>query len=120
MTEREMLEYAAKAFGLYAVDDISDCWTDANTGEEGEPLYPPHGFVTLSGVWNPLLDDGDAFRLAVELHAFVDVIHDRTQVVIGLEADVSVPHEDDQYAATRLAITRAAAEIGKAMEGEKK
>ena len=53
--------------------------------------------------WNPINDDGDALRLAVKLklwtHSGMGKYHD----------------QDDPYAATRLAIVRAAAAIGEAM-----
>ena len=53
--------------------------------------------------WNPITDDGDALRLAVKLklwtHSGMGNYHD----------------QDDPYAATRLAIVRAAAAIGEAM-----
>jgi hypothetical protein len=58
--------------------------------------------------WNPLTDDGDALRLAVKL----DLI-----VTIGAARDcdgrLSLDNSDDPYAATRRAIVRAAAEIGR-------
>jgi len=57
MTDREMLELAAKAAGI---DWIKNCvWI-----ENG--FYSPlakHERIA----WNPLTDDGDAFRLAVKL-----------------------------------------------------
>lgn len=120
MDDRTMLELAAKAAGLYAADDISDCWTDTNTGEEGEPLYPPCGFVTLSGVWNPLLDDGDALRLASELHINIEFVKGlTTKQFVEISAYPSgrgdclclEPIGDDPNKATRRAIARAAAEI---------
>jgi hypothetical protein len=56
--------------------------------------------------WNPLEDDGDALRLAVKLG--IDIA--KAQV------DYWDKHSNDPYAATRRAITRAAAEIGKGMK----
>jgi hypothetical protein len=53
MTDRELLEDAAKA---------------VNGG-----AWHPLTHDTPNGVWNPLLDDGDAFRLAVRLR--IDVVH---------------------------------------------
>jgi len=55
MTDRELLEMAAKAAG--AEFEVSD--------EDGVYLHQPIGGV--AGFWNPLTDDGDAFRLAVKL-----------------------------------------------------
>ena len=66
-------------------------------------------------MWNPLENDKDAFRLAVELGmAILPEDHD---VDIGLPNGQSVTetwHENggDKYVATRRAITRAAAGVG--------
>ena len=107
MTDRELLEMAAKAAG--AEFEVSD--------EDGVYLHQPIGGV--SGFWNPLTDDGDALRLAVKL-SIAPVFDPRFSVVhadpIGTVLDaVSVDYGTDPYAATRRAIVRAAAEIGKAM-----
>jgi hypothetical protein len=59
----------------------------------------------IEDIWNPLTDDGDALRLAVKL-----CLLDNHEIAI---APVNVWHGDDPYAATRRAIVRAAAEIGK-------
>ncbi len=72
--------------------------------------------------WNPLTDDGDSFRLMVRLGLFVDAYAPATTV-----GNVVCPtslacktraedHNGDAYAATRRAIVRAAAEIGKNMQ----
>lgn len=55
MTDREMLEFAAKAAGI---DRIWYEWD--MSGEWG--LREREG--TEGGLWNPLTDDGDALRLA--------------------------------------------------------
>lgn len=57
--------------------------------------------------WNPLEDDGDALRLAVKLGMFM------RQLVREIPRSEYVA---DPYAATRRAITRAAAEIGRNMK----
>jgi len=54
--------------------------------------------------WNPLDDDGDALRLAVKLKMW-------THSGMGC-----FQNELDPYAATRRAIVRAAAEIGRKMK----
>jgi hypothetical protein len=79
--------------------------------------------------WNPLEDDGDAFRLMVKLDLSSLVIwnhesggkrrewwspnsgHDG-----GKSATTEADYATDPYAATRLAIVRAAAKIGKEMK----
>ena len=117
MNDRELLELAAKAAGLRL--------SEHQTSQEGAPLWLDREHanpVTHSRDWNPLTDDGDALRLAVKLHLFVVVEGDqdadiarRTKVghlTIGSKCEL---HGSDPYAATRRAIVRAAAEIGKAM-----
>lgn len=113
MTDREMLELAAKAGGL-------DVWIDEN----GTPWIDGD-----KKIWNPLADDGDALRLAVKIGFDFGVCF---QVIIdgemswtgvrhtdrGGKYDILQNHDSYPYAATRLAITRAAAEIGKAMHKE--
>jgi hypothetical protein len=107
------MELAAKAAGMghilvmpvsraevsYAVEEV-----------DGGPLK----------AWNPLTDDGDALRLAVklDLHVQCDFTEEESKVYVygaflgnGIEED---PGELDKYGATRRAIVRAAAEIGKA------
>ena len=72
--------------------------------------------------WRPLTDDGDALRLAVK---FKMSVHSGTHSPSGIEfvyAQVRATKPcqeynlDDRDAATRRAIVRAAAEIGKQME----
>ena len=94
MTDKELLELAAKAAGLEVVTPT----------------------MLKYGQWNPLTDDGDALRLAVKLDIVPRVIGDTAyafadSVCIDFEEGV----DNDPYSATRRAITRAAAEIGKAM-----
>ncbi len=113
MTDRELLEMAAKAAGLpiksYAVD-TDDTFTHLIVGRK---------FTKEKVAWNPLNDDGDALRLAVKLGLLVHGADSPSTVwcQVGecpnafLEAA-----KPDPYAATRRAITRAAAEIGRSMQ----
>lgn len=111
MNDRELLELAAKAAGT----DLR--WHD---GWNGMPdLASIDGFV-----WNPLTDDGDALRLAVKLrldvmtcgrHAKQDEIQVGGAVVATTFQPIAHPY-DDPLTATRRAIVRAAAEIGKEMK----
>ena len=91
MTDREMLELAAKAAG-YEMNWLQGCQFTSGSDEW----------------WDPLGDDKDAFRLAVELNILWDVKVHYTKYL-----DLS---EIDKQKATRRAITRAAAEIGKVMQ----
>lgn len=103
MTDRELLELAAKAVGMWP---------------------SPEPFEHVMNRWSPLKDDGDALRLAVSLNLTIryDSLED------GPVVQVSMPWHDefsdywlnewlnkDATRATRRAITRAAAEIGKGM-----
>jgi len=103
--ERELLELAAKAHGRITFDKtgLADVFLDQDRN--------------LSS-WDPLTDDGDALRLAVKLDISVDI--DRVDAVTYVnfgyfaERNLDEPHGNDPYAATRRAIVRAAAEIGRA------
>ena len=109
MSDRELLELAAKAAGY---DTIIEMY---GFNDFGEPLLDANDPPT---VWNPLTDDGDALRLAVKLQIIVGKYDDYANAG-GIANDVDIvvwAHEEkDPYAATRRAIVRAAAEIGKAM-----
>jgi hypothetical protein len=102
MTDRELLELAAKAIGLPECGWMGPAF-----------MYIKDNTFTD---WNPLTDDGDALRLAVKLGMQITIILDgddgdhfpKTMVDWATEE-----HINDPYAATRRAITRAAAEIGK-------
>lgn len=94
-TDRELLELAAKAIGYSARQNRAGVWQ----------LFSGDEYVCF---WNPLTDDGDALRLAVKLG-----ITDLALEVGKLVAEEGFP--DDKYAATRRAIVRAAAQIGRAM-----
>lgn len=69
--------------------------------------------------WNPVDDDADAFKLFSSLN--FDVQQDADSVLVWYWVDayqsdadqIVVDVGDDRFAATRLAITQAAAEIGK-------
>lgn len=110
MTDKKLLELAAKAAGLKIV-----WFMDSPRNVTGMPDAFDIYSVPL---WNPLTDDGDALRLAVKLmldvtcHEYGAMVeHDYTWSVID-------ERSDDPYAATRRAIVRAAAEIGKEKENE--
>lgn len=66
----------------------------------------------ITAYWNPLTDDGDALRLAVALRIDIS-FNEEGGCVYAEQAMASVRrHKGDATAATRYAITRAAAEIG--------
>lgn len=96
ISDRELLEMAAKACGY-------EYWIT----EDHDRLLV-RGDDKLRRPWNPLTDDGDALRLAVKI-GFIEVA-DTLKFWINQDF-----HHGDPYAATRRAIVRAAAEIGKEM-----
>ena len=98
MTDRELLELAAKAAGMY-FDKYQECWY-----ENGEMSRP---------TWNPLTDDGDALRLAVKLRLILKNRDDLADAYSMEYSEKTLPA--DPYAATRRAIVRAAADIGRTM-----
>lgn len=107
MTDRELLELAAKAAG-YVLQETEDGY-ECNFDD--------------SRIWNPLTDDGDALRLAVKLKFHVGINPGNKVFCTPTYSDKPTMFEScerdgvqDPHAATRLAIVRAAAEIGKGMK----
>ena len=112
MTDRELLEAAAKAAGIHALRSPDGVLRNC-TG-----LHPAMNMLAAPP-WNPLTDDGDALRLAVKLRLDVK-INDFDTLCYGPSfgtRSAAETHTDypDPYAATRRAIVRAAAEIGRGM-----
>lgn len=109
MTDRELLELAAKAAGIEGRRCVENEPIQAN-------LRTGMWCDLLEDVWNPLTNDVDAFRLAVDLcidikpgqtkmSAWCHSIHDwLTETVVN-----------DKYATLRKVIVLAGAEIGKTM-----
>ena len=116
MSDRELLEFAAKAAGIHvptkkdypwAYIDESGIFRDISCAGDGSRMSR----------WNPITDDGDALRLAVKLK--FDILYYDTMIRVypRLPKCIVIHQEvgDDPYAATRRAIVRAAAEIGRQM-----
>lgn len=105
MTDRELLELAAKAAGIRF--------------HAGCEYSSSGGLRTLGGWWNPLAVNGDAFELAVRLR--LDICrpsskHAAVCVWVDHLCDFIEENEGaDTAAATRRAIVRAAAEIGRTL-----
>lgn len=109
MNDRELLELAAKAAGLGEVWYLEG----SDTPYVG-PRYT--GGAVEYRVWKPLEDDGDALRLAVKLRLLLDTEYNDGVGAGGNSLEeIWEPHETNPYAATRRAIVRAAAEIGRSM-----
>ncbi len=108
MDDRELLELSAKAAAIgggwgdkieyhNGAVDLRDVW-----------ILEGDGFVP----WNPLDDDGDALRLAVKLKLIVEVGSCWLSKYGPVFGEDVLP---DSLSATRRAIVRAAANIGRAM-----
>ena len=114
MTDRELLELAAKAAGIEGRYASLDEFPDWMTVHDGEGVY-----YTSSQAWNPLIDDGDALRLLVKLSMGVSVFEHHISATDDKGNEtyqrIQIFDGNDPYAATRRAIVRAAAEIGRGM-----
>lgn len=111
-TDRELLELAAKAGGIIGE---YESWTGQGFKEGIRQVI--NGTKCLRP-WNPLTDDGDALRLAVKLGIRLEFADGW---VVANAGSVCAPQfsertGSDAGAATRRAIVRAAAEIGRAMQ----
>ncbi len=104
MTNKELLELAAKAAG------ISFNWVKDWAGNEGVGIDGDGRTVTI---WNPLTDDGDALRLAVKLE-----MRDCCDSLWVIDKTSPEEYRRDPHSATRRAIVRAAAEIGKGKDND--
>ena len=132
-TDRELLNLAAKAADVFLTpktlarafpkwkwDEDFDLRYENGQGISGAVLvYDYDGKLsgTTREVWNPLTDDGDALRLAVRCDLDIELQHDCVYAN-GFNVQnyqLFEWHKDDKCAATRRAIVRAAAEIGKNM-----
>ena len=119
-TYRELMELAAKAAGI----DVSK----ANWGGGRDGFY----WLVVDNserveYWNPLINDGDALRLAVKLnidltHSWSVVNGDDNYPMASIYASSNEENSfyelkgSDPYAATRRAIVYVAAEIGREMK----
>lgn len=120
MNDRELLELAAKAAKIDVMwNEHWQCFKRKN---------PLQGLGGERHPWLPLDDDGDALRLAVKLgmslrlaqfeewtQVFVDDLYSRCAKPVTEHAGRTSKGQTIEQA-TRRAIVRAAAEIGKAMQ----
>ena len=121
-SDRELLELAAKAAGYKFK------WFKVKQWKEMKSKIGPYRYCTgtvevyghhHSKPWNPKVDDGDALRLSVQLDMCIEVnrVDEVVTVTGGYRGDYRAVEMfgDCMFAATRLAIVRAAASIGEAM-----
>lgn len=99
MSDREMLELAAKAAGIESGGGLFWCPATGNA-------------------WNPITDDGDEARLEAKLG--LNVLWGSRTVAVGRKhfgpfEERYQEHNGDKQAARRRAGVRAAAEIGRQM-----
>jgi hypothetical protein len=113
MTDKELLELAAKAMGrkiktkFYKSDGWCAWWHHVISKNIDEWCD-----------WNPHTDNADAFELAVKLQ--IDLNHGDEFIIAERVCELNITFrqskDSDPEAATRRAIVRAAAEIGRRME----
>lgn len=118
MTDRELLELAAKAYWGSEIDDVVSIeWSD----QDAAILYThadnqDHNGQDRTYRWNPLAEDADALQLAVKLRLQIDLADDcraAARVAGGRWHGYGTHSLGSIEAATRRAIVRAAAEIGR-------
>ena len=107
-TDRELLKLAADAASI----ELGD-WSETENG------FIRYYFITRH-IWNPLINDGDALRLAVMLGLDIETHGCNTThpyaCVFDCESNIAEevqPDDGDPYAATRRAIVMASAERAK-------
>jgi hypothetical protein len=115
-TDDDLLELAARAAGIKPFAILNGHYVMAD---------PMGGWLYGPPVWNPLTDDGDALRLAIKLGADISVrrghpAHTNPRAEVRVLPNIRIVesclNDDAAYeAAARLAIVRAAAEIGAKM-----
>ena len=101
MNDKELLELAAKAA------EVEVKWCDAT-----EAFWTTDGYDSFT----PLTYDADALRLAVTLLFEIDISNGCVAVRHSSGIKILEAFNQDPYAATRRAIVRAAAEIGRSTE----
>lgn len=108
-TDRELLELAAKAIGVTLYISVSRYTKTTKYFSRKDGFQKP---------WNPLEDDGDALQTAVKLGLHVSPFPAGARVRFQnhILDTCEVEEHGNPYAATRRAIVRAAAEIGRSMK----
>ncbi len=104
--DRELLELAARALGAVQAEEVE--------GEGYLNLHMADGSTIYA--WNPLVHSDDAFNLQAALQMHVGYgSRDTADVTVSPTHNIWVTEwkGQDVAAATRRAVTRAAAEIGK-------
>jgi len=103
VADRELLELAARALGAVHVEDVE--------GEEWLNLHFADGSTVNH--WNPLVHGDDTFNLSTDTRMQITQRVDEVRIGHRSIPALYEPVGDDRRAATRRAVTRAAAEVGK-------
>ncbi|MGG4580301.1 hypothetical protein [Alcaligenes sp. Me129] len=107
MTDKELIKLAAKAVGIIHPGGEHSVYNDGRVWDCKELRW-----------WNPLADDGDALRLAIKLGINVSFGSPEDGAVIAFDFTGRFKDCEEQgepVPATRRAIVRAAAEIGRSI-----
>jgi hypothetical protein len=113
MTDRELLEAAARAAGIKALRDPNGMLRNC-TG-----MHPDQNIFSAP-YWNPLTDDGDALRLAVALRINIEPQKTLAGQPVGWNVwptgrgDCGIVEDSNDASALRRAIVRAAAAMAQA------
>jgi hypothetical protein len=118
MTDKELLELAAKAAGAVELD--GDLYVP--NGTAGKSLFNPDGAVSTG--WNSLNDEGDALRLAIQLGMNLCLMARKPFAIASANfmgngtprVQITELNGKDGYESACRAIVRAAAEIGKSLD----
>ena len=110
-SERELLEWAARAAGLNRLD----------MNEGAIVIEDCDGY---SSVWNPLISERDALELLADLRVGIVFtgryvrarIYRQGEPLVSVREKIDGRNYASRYAATRRAIVRAAAAIGRASD----
>lgn len=123
--DRELLTLAAKAAGYEILEHENDpAFARRETRPPGWKPYRNDEFsapqwMERITIWNPLEHDGDAFALMVDCGLSTFPGHDDVAVYLP-ETDITcyelLKNHPDRAAATRRAIVKAAAELGRQKE----
>jgi hypothetical protein len=105
MNDRDLLEAAAKAAGI-DINKFVNQVTDYDSPHYGIPAIQRG---STWDTWNPLENDGDALRLAVDLRLSIDLAGRMTQTETPSGDLFGELHNGNPHAATRRAIVHAAA-----------
>lgn len=107
LTDKKLLESAARAAGI---EGRYQGWC----ATVGGPAIELGDCLKNRAYWNPLVDDADAFRLAVNLNISINLFIEGRTLAFNRDRPFSKQeqaveiHLLDPYAATRRAIVRAA------------